>query len=145
MPLSVKTVESAREKWSRRVAASASDYKQGVENPRRDWAENAAAANETYVQGVTAAANAGRFAAGVRKAGTTKWKRGATTKGVNRWAPGVAAATQDYAAGVQPYLERLRSLDLPARGPAGSEQNKQRVIAVIDAMHSEKLRQVSGA
>lgn len=142
MPLAVKSVEAAREKWARRVAASAGDYKTGVENPRRDWADNAAAANATYVAGVTAAANAGRFAAGVRKAGTSKWKRGATTKGVQRWGPGVAAATTDYASGVSPYLERLRALDLPARGPAGSEQNKARAIAVMDAMHDEKNRQI---
>lgn len=141
MPIPVKSAAATAEKWARRVAASAIDYKNGVENPRRDWAANTAAANDTYVAAVTAAANEGRFAAGVSRAGNAKWQKGAAGKGVQRWGPGVAAASSDYSRGVAPYLAALAATDLPPRGPAGSEQNKARMTAVFDSMHAEKVRQ----
>ena len=145
MPIPVKSAQATTEKWQRRVAASAADYKAGVESPRRDWAANTAAANETYVTAVTQAANEGRFAAGVQKAGNAKWQKGAAGKGVQRWAPGVSAAGGDYARGVAPYLSAIANVDLPPRGPAGSEQNKARMTAIFDAVHAEKLRQLAAA
>lgn len=136
----IRPVEQSAEKWSRRAAVAQTDYVQGVENPRASWAAAAQAAGQSYRQGVTAAANAGRFEAGVKAAGDERWRRGARDKGPNRFAEGVQLATGEWQRGFGPYQEAIKNLQLPARGPKGSPANLTRVSAVAGALRSLKER-----
>lgn len=136
----IKSLEASADKWTRRASVAGEDYRKGVESPRTPWDQAAAAAAQSYQQGVTAAATSGRFAAGVRKAGNAKWQRNSAAKGPNRFAEGVSLAVGEWQAGFQPYQSAISSLQLPARGPAGSPQNLQRVTAVATALRAVRER-----
>ena len=126
----IKPLSDSADKFVRRAAVATEDYRDGVLNPRRSWQDATAAAEQSYKAGVIAAANAGRFGSGVRRAGDEKWQRGATTKGPGRFAEGVAVARDDWSDGFAPYHEAIERLTLPPRGPRGSEANYQRVRAI---------------
>ncbi len=113
-------------------------YRQGVSNPRRPWQRQATAAGQTYRTAVTAAANAGRFEAGVARAGDAKWSRNAQTKGPDRFATGTAAAGPDYQSGFARYHQVISSTALPAKGPRGSEGNLQRVAVIARALNQAR-------
>jgi hypothetical protein len=108
-------------------------------NTPKSWATAAGAAEKNYVTGVNAAAAAGRFGKGVAKAGDAKWKKNAAEKGPARYAQGVGVAQADYQSQVGPYLEAIGRVDLPARGPVGSEQNYARVGAIGKALRMLKV------
>lgn len=132
----IKPVDQASEKWSRRAAVAGEDYRAGVANPRTPWDQAAVAADSNYRQGVTAAANAGRYSAGVRRVGVERWRNAAQTKGPQRFAEGVALSVGEWTRGFQPYHTAISNLNLPARGPAGSPQNLQRVQAIATALRA---------
>ena len=138
-------LDRIRERWVRRAAAAAPDYEIGVTTTPKDWAQLAAAANANYVAGVTAAATADRFASGVTRAGTAKWRRGAVEKGVARFGPGVAAAAEDFSRGFQPFRQAIEALTLPARRPRRDPANLQRVTAVVNAMIATARAQEGGS
>lgn len=136
----IKSIDQGSDKWVRRASVAGPDYQAGVANPRTSWAESAGKADSNYRAGVTAAASAGRYAAGVRAAGDEKWKRNSSLKGPGRFVEGVAIAKDDWARGFGPYHQAISSLALPARGPKGSPQNLQRVAAIATALRALRER-----
>jgi hypothetical protein len=135
----VPSVASVAQKWARRAASASGEYESGVKGTQRSWATAAKAAENNYKTGVTAAANAGRFGKGIDRAGDAKWKKGAVEKGPARYAQGVGVGEGDYSGAVAPYLEAISRVDLPPRGPAGSEGNYNRVAAVGKALRQLKI------
>lgn len=127
------------DKWSRRAEGAGEDYKTGVNTTQASWSAAANAAKETWKQAVTAAAGRDAFGKGVTRAGDQKWKTGATEKGPMRYAQGVSLGKGDYTTNVGPYLQLIAGTDLPARGPAGSPGNIQRVAVLATALR--KLRE----
>jgi hypothetical protein len=140
----IKSLDASTSKWQRRSAAAGPDYTSGVQNPRTPWATAAANADTNYRAGVTAAASAGRYAAGVRKAGDAKWSSNAVAKGPTRYAEGVQLAGQNWSQGFQPYQTAISGITLPARGPVGAAQNLQRVTAIATALRAVKTRTSGG-
>jgi hypothetical protein len=140
----IKPIEQSSEKWQRRAQVAGPDYANGVTNPRTSWSQAASAADQNYRAGVTAAASAGRFASGVRRAGDERWRQNALTKGPARFAEGVTLAVGDWQRGFAPMQAAISSLALPARGPAGSPQNLQRVAAIATALRGVKTRAGGG-
>lgn len=136
----IKPANQSSEKWTRRSSVAGPDYEAGVANPRTPWEGAAIAAANNYRQGVTAAANAGRFEAGIRGAGEDKWRQKALAKGPARFAEGVQLARQDWEDGFRPYQEAISALRLPPRGPKGSPNNLQRVTAVAQALRQVRER-----
>jgi len=125
-------------KWVRRAGSAGQEYTEGVQGAGQRWATASGAAAGTYQQGVTAAIARGAFAKGVARAGAAKYQRGATEKGPARFSQGVAVAEGDYSSAVQPYLQAIGSVDLPARGPAGAPGNIQRVAVIATALRKLK-------
>lgn len=134
----IKPLDQASDKWVRRAQVAQPDYVQGVSNPRTPWAQAAAAADANYRQAVVAAANAGRYTTGVKRAGDDKWREGATRKGPARFAEGVQLAAPNWQAGFQPYAEAIQRIQLPQRAPTGSPQNIQRIQAITTALRQLK-------
>jgi len=139
MAIKVKDAQASATKFVQRAQAAAPQYTAGVQGAGQTWQSNTAASNDAYVQGVTAAANAGRFAAGVNKAGGAKYSQAAASKGAQRYPQGVANAGPSWQAGVQPYLTTIANLTLPPRGPAGSPANIQRVQVIAAALRAQKV------
>ncbi len=126
-------------KWQRRAGSAGEEYKQGVLNTPRSWATNAKAAEASWAAGVNEAIGKKRFGKGVDAAGDAKWKTMAEQKGGARYSQGVQTAEQDYATGVGPYLSVISGIDLPPRGPVGSDGNYNRVSAIGRALRQAKM------
>ena len=122
------------EKWVRRAGQAGPDYEAGVTTTPKDWAANALAGEANYRDAVTRAAAEGRFGRGVQRVGTPKWRQAAITKGVPRFGPGVAAASEDFARGFAPIREAIAAVQLPPRRPRRDPANLQRVTAVVNAI-----------
>lgn len=140
----IKPLDASADKWQRRAAVAGDDYRRGVENPRTGWEQAATAAASSYQQGVTAAATSGKFAAGIRRAGNAKWAKNAAAKGPTRFAEGVQLAVGEWQTGFGPYQTAISALTLPARGPAGSPQNLQRVTIIANALRTVRDRATGG-
>ncbi len=135
----IKPIEQSGDKWQRRAAVAGPDYQAGVQSPRVPWAQASKAADANYRAGVTAAATAGRYAQGVGRAGDERWRSNAIAKGPNRFAEGVQLAVGTWQNRFQPYQTAIAGVQLPARGPAGSPQNLQRVAAVAQTLRQVKV------
>jgi len=135
----IRPLDHIAKKWARVTPQRRPDYEFGVNNPRRDWAEAAAAADGTWKEAITAAAAAGRFGKGVKKAGTAKWKDRAIKKGPSRFAEGVIIGMPDYQKGFAPFAEAIKATSLPERFPKGDPRNIGRVSVIADALHKKRL------
>lgn len=134
-----KVRTGAAGKWSRRASAATEDFVAGVNDPRRDWQTATVAAEQSYKTGVQAAAQRGAFGAGVKAAGSEKWKRKTVSKGAARFSQGVTDAQGDYATAVAPYLQTIEQTALPPRGPKGDPANIQRVAVIAKSLRDKKL------
>jgi hypothetical protein len=139
----IKSLDRISAKWVRVAGVSQEEYKQGVENPRADWATQTAIAETNYELGVQKAIQSKRFGAGVKKAGTAKWKEHTLAKGPARWSEGIGLSANAYEEGFSPYANVIKNLNLPPRGPKGDPKNIQRVAAVANALHQEKIKRTS--
>lgn len=136
--MKVKPIGEVVEKFGRRASQATDDYQHGVVTTEKDWATNTAAAEGSYETSVQESISDKRFGKGVKKAGTDKWRRGASGKGAERYAPGVRESLAAYQAGVAPYLDELARLTLKPRGPRGSDQNYDRSRQVGKALHAKR-------
>jgi hypothetical protein len=143
MAVSVKDAASAAQKFVTRAQAAGTDYANGVANSGQKWMQNTQAAQQTWAQGVSQAAADGRFAKGVTQTAQQKFTNRVSTVGTQRYGTGVANSAGAWQTGVQPYLQVIAGLNLPARQPKGSPANYQRVQAVGDALRAKKLGQSS--
>jgi len=137
--LLVKPLEKIVKKWVEVTPARATYYEAGVKEPLKDWAANAAAAAPAYKAAVTAPNIDKLFAGGIKRAGTAKWQRKAIELGVGRYGPGVVAAEADYREGFGPYAEELTRIEVPARGPRGSDANFEKVKVIGKALLQKRL------
>ena len=136
----IKSIDRSAQKFVQRASVAGQQYQEGIQNPKKSWSTATAAAEQNYVQGVTQAAQQGRFAAGVKLAGDSKWQQNSLSKGPARFAEGVALAQDSWAKGFGPYQAAIASLQLPARGPRGAPANLQRVTAVANALREVKVK-----
>jgi hypothetical protein len=139
MAIKVKDASASATKFVQRAQAAATDYSNGVANAGQLWQTNAAAAQDTWGAGVQAAISAGRYSKGVNNAGAQKYQQNASGKGAQRYPQGVAQAGPTWQAKVQPYLDTIASLTLPARRPKGDPTNYQRSQMVADALRKKKV------
>ncbi len=137
----VKSLARSSEKWARQSQTAQPEYKAGVEQTTKDWADNTTAAAANYTAGVQAAIADDRFAKGVAKAGTSKWRSNTLTKGPARWSQGIADSRPAYEAGFAPFRTVIENTTLPPRGPKGSPENINRVAVMASALHEAKLAQ----
>jgi hypothetical protein len=142
--IAIKDVGTLQTKYVNRATNAVSDYKAGVMAPRASQSGNAIAAAGNWQSAVSSSAALARFKSGLSKAGDQGWQAGASGKGANHYADGVRGGAQKWATNVQPFLQTLSGLSLPAKGIRGSDANIQRVSAVAAALHAQKLA-LSGA
>lgn len=129
----IKPIDQSADKWQRRASVAGPDYQQGIDNPRNNWQQASTAAAQAFATGIQAAITAGRFAAGIAKAGNAKWQENAKKKGPSRFAEGVALAIGNWQKGFQPVQAAFAGLTPQARQATGSPANLQRVAAFNEA------------
>jgi len=136
--VAIRSAKEIAEKWSSVTPTRTSFYESGVKSPQKDWAKSTAAAESNYKSAVIQAANEGRFAKGVNKAGTAKWQRKAVEVGAGRWGPGVSIAGPEFEAGFAPFRDVIEKLVLKPRFPKGDPRNYERVAQVGTALNALK-------
>lgn len=127
--IKVKDTGAISKKFVQRAAGAAPDYAAGVANAGGDWETGAKNGETNFEQGVTEAIAQKRYGKGV-SGSASKYQANASKLGAQRYPSGVQNAEQAYATGVQPYLDKLKSLTLPPKGPRRSPQNQQRANMV---------------
>lgn len=137
--MKVKSLDQITTKWASRAQAAGQAYSDGVKNPRNSWASQTEQAADNWSQGVQAAVSDGRFARGVTAAGDAAWQNGSINKGVNRYGPGVAAATSKFSAGFQKFAQALTNATLPKKFPKGDPNNMLRSQFVGTLLRNVKL------
>lgn len=134
----IKDTGALAQKFATRASAAAGDYKDGVAQAGGDWETNAKNSESNYEQGVQEAIGDKRFGKGISDAGGAKYVKRATELGATRYGPGVNAGKDEWAKQTQPYLDKLKSLTLPPKGPRRSPQNQARANMV--ALELGKMR-----
>lgn len=138
MALKVKDAGMSKDKFVQNGVAGQAAYVAGVRGSGEDWQRETAAAEANYAQGVQDAVNRRAFSAGVRDAGATKFEDRAINVGAGRYPVGIRAGADEWQRKTTPYLDLLRNLTLPPRGPVGAPGNTQRVDAVVTALRRRK-------
>jgi hypothetical protein len=141
MAIKIRDTASLAQKYRTRAGAAQGDYKSGVEGAGADWEAGAKAGEGNYEAGVQEAIGKKRYGRGVSAAGASKYVKNAVDLGVARYPTGVAQGTDAWQRNVQPSLDKLKSLQLPPKGPKGSPQNQQRAAMV--ALELRKLKDAS--
>lgn len=129
MAIKVKDTSAVAAKYVQRAGAASKDYADGVAAAGGDWEQGAKNGEQNYVQGTQDAIARGAYGKGVTGS-ASKYVANATKLGANRYGPGVQNGVGAYTAGVQPFLDKLKSLQLPPKGPRRSPQNMQRAQMV---------------
>lgn len=136
--IQVKDAGAIAAKFRNRAQQAAPDYAQGVQGAGQSWETNTRASEAAYEAGVTEAIGRKAWARGVSAAGAAKYTDNAVKLGSQRYGQGVANAEQAYAKGVDRFLNVIRGLNLPARGPKGSPGNMERANVVARALRAAK-------
>lgn len=137
--IKVKPVDASAGKWTENAGRAAEEFATNAEAAAELWAGNTAKAADTFHQAITAPNMKERFRRGVTRAGAAKFARKIRDVGRDRFGPGVAAATDDYKIGVEPYFSTLAALTLSARKPRGDPANYNRVQEIGKALNAKRL------
>jgi len=136
--MDVKALDYVVDKWERNVGTAGADYEAGIRNPSKDWLAETAAANGAWKAAMAEAISKGTWLRGINRAGTGKWQSACIAKGLTRWAPGVAAATDTYRDSFAPFLAALASLTLKPRYARNDPRNYDRVKQIGDLLNKLK-------
>jgi hypothetical protein len=135
--IKVKDTAAISAKYVQRAGAAAKDYTDGVASAGGDWETGAKNGEQNFEQGIQEAIADKRYGKGI-SGSAGKYVANATKLGGTRYGPGVTNGQGAYTQGVQPYLDKLKSLQLPPKGPRRSPQNQQRANMV--ALELGKLK-----
>lgn len=142
--LKVKDITTSTTKWEDNAGRAADTFAKEAEASADEWAKKTADASDTYGSAISAPGIKERFKKGVQKAGATKFARKIVAVAKDRFAPGVAAATEDYKANAEPYYNTLAGLTLSKRKPRGDPANYKRTEEVGKALNAKRLAMLGG-
>ena len=137
--IKVKSIDASTTKWSENAGRAATEFAVGAEAAADEWARNTAASADNYGAAITQPGIKERFRKGVVRAGANKFARKIRDVGKDRFAPGVAAAIEDYKTGAEPYFSTLAAITLSARKPRGDPANYKRVEEIGKALNAKRL------
>jgi len=137
----MKSASSVSAKWGNRASGASQDYVDGAKNTTKDQSALAVAAIPIMKIAINKAIDSGRVASGLQKSGKQGWANGIATKGAGRYSEGVSGATAQakYATNSGAFdAARNASASMP-RGEKGSSTNLDKVRAVVNALHKQKV------
>ena len=139
MALKIKSAAEIAKKWGEVTPGRSNYYSIGAAAAGADWEAGAKAAGPTFKAAVSAGNIQQLYLGGIAKAGAAKYTRKVSDVGVGRFGSGVTAAVGDMQTGMEPMVNTISALTLPARGPRGDAGNINRVTAVATALHKARL------
>jgi hypothetical protein len=137
----MKTASTSVVKWQNRASSASGDYADGAASTNKDQAQRAIAAKAVYQQALTESFGRDAYAKGLQASGKAGWLAGVQQKGTSNYATGVGSdlARNRYTTNSAKYDAARSSADSLPRGPKASQQNVNRVIAVIQAQRAVKI------
>jgi hypothetical protein len=138
--INVKDTGAIAAKYVARAGVATKDYTDGVANAGGSWETGAKNGEGNFEQGVQDAISRKAYGKGVNGS-AGKYVANATKLGATRYGPGVQNGAGAYQTGVQPYLDKLKSLNLPPKGPRRSPQNMARANMVAAELGKLKTGQ----
>lgn len=139
MALKVASPSDASKYWVSGAQARSDRYATNTPAAAGTWQQNTVNASANYKSAVSAANIDKMFSGGVTKAGAAKFQRKVQLNGTSRFPTGVSNAQQDYEAGVAPFLDTIKSVDLPARKVRGDPANQARSTNIQVALFKKRL------
>jgi hypothetical protein len=136
----MKTAQQAVDRWKSAAPAAGGTWLQGIESTTVDVMGRAVNAIPAAIAGYTQSLTSGAYAKAVAASGgTANWKSKASAKQGN-YVTGINAGADKFASSMGKIMQAMPGIvsSLPARGPAGSPQNEQRVVALTRALHARK-------
>lgn len=136
-----KNASEAVVKWQGRASGSSQDYAEGARSTSKDQAASAIAAKAVYQTALQESFSRDAYARGLSRSGKQGWLAGVEQKGATNYATGVGSdlARQRYVAESSKFDSARKAADSLPRGPKASQQNINRVIAVIQAQRNVKI------
>ena len=144
MAIKVKPIDASTAKWSENAGRAATEFAVNAEAAADEWQRATAASADNFHMAITAAGMKERFRRGVVKAGAAKFARKIRDVARDRFGPGVAAATDDYKVGAEPYFSTIAALTLSPRKPRGDPANYNRVQEIGKALNAKRLALLGG-
>jgi len=142
--IKVKPIEASAVKWSENASRAAAEYATNAEAAADDWQRATVASADNFFAAVSAPGVKDRFRRGAAKAGAAKYARKIRDVARDRFGPGVAAAQEDFKAGVEPYLSTIAAISLSPRKPRGDPANYRRVEEIGKALNAKRLALLGG-
>ncbi len=136
----MKTAAQAVDRWKNGAATAQASWLTGVQGTTVDVMGRAVNAIPAAIQGYTQSLQSGAYARAVAASGgTANWKTKAEAKAGN-YTTGINAGADKFSNAIGKIMQAMPGIvnSLPARGPAGSVQNEQRVVALTRALHAQK-------
>ena len=121
--------------WVQGMQGAGAKYTAGINSVKVAPGQVAASRADLWAQNVANAKS--KFATNVAKISLSQWQEAAANKGAARLGSGASAAQGKFATFMTNFLPKLTTIvaSLPAGGTY--EQNKQRSLAFMDALHSQ--------
>ena len=135
----VKSKEKTVKKWLEETPRRSTYYEEETPLAAEKWQSETVAAAGTFKSAVQAANIDKRVSGGVKRVGAAKFARKVKDVGVARYGPGVTAAEEDYAAGVDWVLAKIAAVEIPSRKPRGDPGNWARAEKIGSELHKERL------
>lgn len=129
-----KSVADVTKKWADNTQAAIPRYVKGVQSTTKDPTEEAIKQQSLYIDNTRKAAESGKWASGLRRAGKSKWLKASVEKGAANITTGVRHGQDkvtQFMTAFLPYVEQgaeqVRSM------PKGTEaDSKARMMAMFD-------------
>jgi hypothetical protein len=134
--MAIANAQSVAAKWKQRTSAAAQDYADGVAQTDKDPTALAIAAGPRYLDSVTKAFTSGKWANGLRRAGTSGWQAAVAAKGQTNFSNGVNAAEQKVADAFGPLLAFEQNLlnQVSAMANVTDNDREQRMLTWVRGM-----------
>lgn len=134
------TAQQIGAKWRAKFAASTEAYKDGVTKTDKDPIQLAIAAAPRWLQGVQEAAANGSFEKGLGRTNKQQWQQACVEKGANAIATAAKMGELNVVKAEQ-EIGPMRAQIVAGLPPRGTlEQNKQRMLQMVDGMAALKRR-----
>lgn len=106
-----------------------------------EWEKDTTLAGKTFQAAVQAGDIGKRFLGGV-KGSASKFDRKVKDVGVTRFGPGVAAGKMDFSEGVDSFLAKIPTIEIPERGARGDDANYSRSNNIGKELHKQRLAEL---
>lgn len=136
--MSLPTPEAAAQKWAQAMGSAGAAYKAGVMSVTTSPMQAAAANKQGWVNGVMAAAQNGKWEAGLARVSLAQWQNAAANLGAQRIGAGATNAQPKVLAFMQQFWPTLTAAVNQVKAmPADTyEARKARSNTMMDLLHA---------